>query len=139
MPFPSSVRDDALVLSHRRCCVCQLFIGRAVEVHHIVQEADGGENTLENAIVLCGRCHGEAGHYNVRHPLGSKYSPAELRRHRDAWWEWCQSHPPISLPGDPIAVSPGAVVVAAGKWDHRASIRVTNTWTNTVFDVWASL
>lgn len=57
-------------------------------VHHIVQEAHGGANTLENAIVLCSRCHGEAGHYNPEHPLGTKYSPRELRRHRDDWWNY---------------------------------------------------
>jgi hypothetical protein len=60
-------------------------------VHHIVPEADGGPSVLENAIALCLRCHAEAGHYNPRHPLGTKYSPEELRRHRDEWWEHCAS------------------------------------------------
>lgn len=81
MPFPADIREDALVRSGRHCCVCHQAAGRDVNVHHIVQEADGGPNTLENAIVLCSKCHGEAGHYNPRHPLGTKYSPSELRRH----------------------------------------------------------
>lgn len=93
MPFPRDIRDIALVKSHRRCCVCHEFGGRSVNVHHIEQEADGGPNTLENAICLCLRCHAEAGHFNPRHPMGTKYSPAELRAHRDQWWSYCQDHP----------------------------------------------
>lgn len=99
MPFPRPVRDDALVRSHRRCCVCHEFGGRSVNVHHIVQEADGGPNTIENAICLCLRCHAEAGHFNPRHPMGTKYSPDELRAHRDQWWAHCAANPdePLGL------------------------------------------
>jgi hypothetical protein len=97
VPFPDSVREDSLVRSHRRCCVCHEFAGRNVNVHHVVQEAAGGPNTLENSIVLCLRCHAEAGHYNPKHPLGTKYSPSELRRHRDQWWEYCRNNP-VAMP-----------------------------------------
>lgn len=88
MPFDESVRTEALVRSGRFCCVCHTFAGRDAVVHHIVQASDGGPNILDNAIVLCSRCHGEAGHYNDRHPLGTKYRPDELRRHRDDWWSY---------------------------------------------------
>lgn len=87
-----------MVKSRRRCCVCQEFAGRNVNVHHIVPEADGGINELDNAIVLCFRCHAEAGHYNLRHPLGTKYSPTELRRHRDEWWRNYNSNDPSLQP-----------------------------------------
>lgn len=86
MPFPDAVREQALVAAGRCCCVCRTFSGRATVVHHIVQEADGGSNTIDNAIPLCDRCHHEAGHYNSHHPLGTKYSPSELRRHREQWF-----------------------------------------------------
>jgi hypothetical protein len=92
MPFPKKVREIVLVRSHRRCCVCHEFAGRSVNVHHIVQEADGGENIIDNAICLCLRCHAEAGHFNPRHPLGTNYSPNELMAHRDQWWSYCESH-----------------------------------------------
>ena len=88
MPFSRDVREDALVRSGRYCCACGTFAGRDIEVHHIVSEADGGPDTIDNAIPLCSRCHGEAGHYNPRHPRGTKYSPDELRRHRDEWWTY---------------------------------------------------
>ncbi|MBN1509542.1 MAG: HNH endonuclease [Sedimentisphaerales bacterium] len=93
MSFPTAVRQEALVRSHRRCCVCHEFAGRNVNVHHITQEAAGGANDISNAIVLCLRCHADAGHYNAAHPLGTKYSPDELRRHRDQWWAHCESAP----------------------------------------------
>jgi hypothetical protein len=93
MPFPKSIREEALVKSRRSCCVCHTFGGRNIEVHHIIQKAQGGLNTLDNAIALCFICHAEAGHYNPNHPKGTKYSPSELRRHRDEWWGYCESHP----------------------------------------------
>ena len=99
MPFPRAVRDETLAKSHRRCCVCHEFGGRSVNVHHIFQEADGGPNTIDNAICLCLRCHAEAGHFNSRHPMGTKYSPVELKLHRDQWWTHCLTNPdePLGL------------------------------------------
>ena len=91
MPFPNSVRENALVKAQRHCCICHEFAGRSINFHHIEQEANGGANTLENAIVLCLRCHAEAGHFNPKHPLGTKYAPSELIKHRDAWLEVCKS------------------------------------------------
>jgi hypothetical protein len=96
MPFPDSVRIQALVRSRRHCCVCHQLAGRASNVHHIIQEAHGGANTLDNAICLCQRCHAEAGHYNPAHPMGTKYSPQELRLHRDTWW----NGPVLRTPAD---------------------------------------
>jgi hypothetical protein len=122
MPFPDVTRLEALTRSKRHCCVCRVFGGRDIVVHHIVQEADGGANTLDNAIALCSRCHSEAGHYNPRHPLGTKYSPEELRRHRDSWWDVCNSQP---ADGPPFMASrmPGSVRKKVGViWSQRADI-----------------
>lgn len=85
MSFPQNVRTEALVLAARHCSVCHRYKGVKVEVHHIVQEAHGGENTIGNAITLCFDCHADAGHYNPQHPRGTKFSPEELRKARDAW------------------------------------------------------
>lgn len=87
MGFNLDVKEKAYVASARRCCVCKKFKGRNIEVHHIIQKADGGEDTYENAIPLCFDCHAEAGHYNPRHPKGAKYSLSELRAHRDYWYQ----------------------------------------------------
>ncbi len=87
MGFSNQIKEKAYIASARRCCVCKKFKGRNIEVHHIVQKADGGKDTYENAIPLCFDCHAEAGHYNPRHPKGARYSPSELRAHRDAWYK----------------------------------------------------
>lgn len=50
--------------------------------------------------MLCSRCHEEAGHYNSRHPLGTKYSPTELRKHRDDWWQYCETYDKELRPKD---------------------------------------
>ncbi|WP_369991345.1 HNH endonuclease [Pseudomonas xanthosomatis] len=85
--WPKLVKDQALAGCGRRCCVCQNFCGTNMELHHIQPEADGGASTLENCIPLCLDCHSEVGHYNSRHPKGTKYRSSELRMHRDAWFK----------------------------------------------------
>src|SRR5437667_11791297 len=87
MPFPAEVRERALVAAARHCCVCHRYKGVKVEVHHIIPESDDGPNDLDNAIPLCLDCHTDAGHYNPRHPRGTKFSPTELKVARDTWYE----------------------------------------------------
>ena len=87
MGFSKANREKAMVLAARRCCVCRRFKGVGVEVHHITPLARGGKNSLDNAIVLCFDCHCAAGHYNPRHPRGTKFNPGELRKHRDDWFQ----------------------------------------------------
>lgn len=53
-------------------------------------ESNGGGTTYENCVPLCFDCHAEAGHYNSNHPKGTKYSPTELRAHRDLWYRAVQ-------------------------------------------------
>lgn len=101
MPFPKNVRDEALVLAARHCCVCHRYKGLKIEVHHIVHESKGGPNTLKNAIVLCFDCHTDAGHYNPQHPKGTKFSPSELRLARNRW------HKIVKREAIPIAKSTG--------------------------------
>lgn len=86
MSFPKNVKEDALVASGRRCCICNEFKGVKIEVHHIIPKEQGGVDDFHNAIPLCFDCHADAGHYHSRHPKGSKYSPSELRKHRDEWY-----------------------------------------------------
>jgi hypothetical protein len=87
MSFSKTTRDEALVRAARHCCVCHRYNAVGVEVHHIVPEASGGTNSSDNAIALCFDCHAAAGHYNPNHPRGTKFSPDELRKHRDRWHE----------------------------------------------------
>lgn len=92
MGFSKGVKDRILVAAARHCCVCHRYNGVGVEAHHIIQEADGGPNTYENAIALCFDCHAAAGHYNPRHPRGTKFSPQELRLARKNWLEMVEKN-----------------------------------------------
>lgn len=83
MGFPTSVADDVLVRCGRHCCLCGKYVGQKIELHHIKQVADGGEDTADNCIPLCFDCHAEVKAYNPRHPKGRKFTEKELKGHRD--------------------------------------------------------
>ncbi|MDD4969646.1 MAG: HNH endonuclease [Paludibacter sp.] len=95
MGFSLEIRQKVMLASARHCCVCHRYKGVKIEVHHIKQEADGGPNTFENAIALCFDCHSDAGHFNDRHPRGTKFSKKELIVARDIWYETIKSKPSI--------------------------------------------
>ena len=86
MSFPKGVADKALIACGRHCCICHEFCGTKMNLHHIKQVAGGGEDTFDNCIPLCFDCHSDVGSYNPNHPLGRKYSEAELKGHRDNWY-----------------------------------------------------
>jgi len=135
MSFPKAVREEALVNSRRSCCVCHEFAGLYTNVHHIISEASGGSTDIDNAIVLCLRCHGEVGHYNPNHPIGNKYSPEELRRHKEKWCLHCERNPTKSLPTHPISISPNAFRLVAGKWQTKITLKVINRSDEILYDV----
>lgn len=139
MPFSKKVKEEALVKSIRRCCICREFAGRYAAVHHIVHESKGGANELSNAIVLCQRCHGEAGHYSADHPIGNKYSPAELRRRRDEWWDLCSSNAGWSMPDDPIGVNPSTITLGGLDQVTFGQFTVSNRTNDPCWQVWVKL
>lgn len=87
MPFLPNVKEDALLACGRCCCICHKFCGTKIEVHHIREESEGGDNTADNAIPLCFDCHADMRSYDHKHPKGNKYSESELKRHRANWNE----------------------------------------------------
>jgi hypothetical protein len=84
--------EKLLVACHRSCCVCHRFCGVKMEIDHIIQQADEGPGTYENAIPVCLECHAEIHSYNPRHPRGRKFQPGEVRAHRDQWLSICKEH-----------------------------------------------
>ena len=139
MPFPPKVKEEALVRSRRCCCLCHEFSGLYSNVHHIIQESKGGPNELENAIVLCLRCHGEVGHYNVQHPIGNKFSVEELRGHRNEWWKWCEANPSDPLPKAPISVSPGSINLGKEEWKAHALIKIYNKTDEVYYQIYLKI
>lgn len=71
----------------------------SIECHHIVQEADGGDNSFDNCIPLCLNCHGRVGSYNPRHPIGNQYSEKELKQRRNNFY--AQMNPPSAAQSPP--------------------------------------
>lgn len=86
MGFPQSVVDEVLIKCGRHCCLCGKYAGSKMELHHIKQVADGGEDTIDNCIPLCLDCHADVGSYNPRHPKGRKFTEKELKGHRDKYY-----------------------------------------------------
>lgn len=86
MAFSRKIIEECMVKSARCCCVCHKQKGLNIEVHHIIPKAKGGQDTEDNAIALCFDCHADAGHYNPKHPRGTKLSPNELKRHKENWY-----------------------------------------------------
>ncbi|NJB84194.1 HNH endonuclease [Wenyingzhuangia aestuarii] len=87
MGFRGKVVEDALISCGRHCSLCHKFCGTKMELHHIKQRKDGGEDSFENCIPLCFDCHADVMQYNPDHPKGKKYTLSELKRHRDNWYD----------------------------------------------------
>lgn len=83
MGFSTKVADEVLVRCNRHCCLCDKFAGTKIELHHIRQKADGGDDSIDNCIPLCLDCHAEVKAYNPNHPKGRQYTENELKAHRD--------------------------------------------------------
>ena len=97
MPFGQALRTKILLWCDRHCCLCKRACGINIEVHHIVPEAEGGSNEIDNAIPLCFDCHGTVQHYNPRHPIGTMYRVEELKPRREQVYEEFTRHlvPPV--------------------------------------------
>jgi hypothetical protein len=93
--FPREDVSQLLVRCHRRCCVCHRFCGVKIETDHIVQPADGVLDDIANAIPVCFDCHADIHSYNDKHPRGRKFTPDELRQHKDQWLTNCEKHPDL--------------------------------------------
>jgi 5-methylcytosine-specific restriction endonuclease McrA len=88
--FPDTVAQELLAACARRCCICQRWRGRNLEIHHIKPKSKGGKGTSENGIPVCFDCHAEI---ESRSNMGRGFTPAELRRHRNRWFSVVAKHP----------------------------------------------
>ena len=93
MGFPQVVKEQALLACRRRCVICGEFKGLKIECHHIVQQADGGDDPFDNCIPLCLDCHAEVRSYNPKHPKGNKYTTTELKALRDTFYAKMAENP----------------------------------------------
>lgn len=87
MGFPNHIAEKALLDCGRCCCICHKFCGFKMELHHIIQKSEGGEDSYDNCIPLCFDCHAEIKFDNSKHPKGRKYSNSEIKSHRNRWYK----------------------------------------------------
>jgi hypothetical protein len=87
MSFSEAVKIEALTRSGRRCCICHKHCGLKIELHHIIHKSEGGDDSLDNCIPLCLECHADMRSYDHKHPKGTKFTPKEIKIHRDQWYE----------------------------------------------------
>ena len=89
MAFSEEVKRLAKQRAHYTCVVCRQVRG-FLEVHHIIPEAEGGPDVIDNAAPLCPTCHGNFGD----NPKLRK----QLTELRDWWWAYCErqeQHPDV--------------------------------------------
>ena len=76
MAFSEALKAQVRGRARFRCCRCHEI---GVEVHHIVPQAAGGSDEVDNAAPLCPSCHEKFG----ANPEKRK----EIREMRDLWYE----------------------------------------------------
>ncbi len=97
MAFSEAIKLEVKRRAHFTCCWCR-DRQRKVDIHHIVPQADGGADELDNAAPLCGACHTLYGN----NPDLRK----EIRSRRDQWNELCAVPPAAAKPVEPrVAIS----------------------------------
>ena len=87
MGFPQHVADEVLVKCRRHCCVCGKHAGSKIELHHIIQVADGGDDSADNCLPVCFDCHADIKAFNPHHPKGRKFTEKELKSLREQMYE----------------------------------------------------
>ncbi len=91
MSFSDEVRTNVLLKCKRHCCLCGKYAGIHMELHHIKQKADSGNDTEDNCIPLCFNCHADVKSYNPHHPKGLKYGDKELIARRDEVYNYVKN------------------------------------------------
>lgn len=79
MPFSEKIKLIAKQNSAFRCCICHKPF---VEIHHIIPQSEGGNDTLENAAPLCASCHDLYGENPGKRKI--------IRQMRNHWWQLMQ-------------------------------------------------
>jgi hypothetical protein len=76
MPFSQALKDQVKKLAAFRCCRCQEI---GIDVHHIVPQAEGGSDDIDNAAPLCQNCHARFG--------ANAEKRNEIRQMREFWYD----------------------------------------------------
>jgi hypothetical protein len=80
MTFVETVKIEAKRKAHYRCCACEST--DFLDVHHITPQNEGGDDSIDNAVALCKKCHDIYG----SNPDKRKW----IKERRDFWYEFCE-------------------------------------------------
>lgn len=78
MSFTEKTKNEVMQKAGYCCCVCH-NPSVSLEIHHIIPEAQGGGDTIENAAPLCSECHSNYG----ANPEKRK----RIKQMRDWWYK----------------------------------------------------
>jgi hypothetical protein len=70
--------------------ICYRFCGIKTETDHIIPKVESNDKDIGNAMPLYFDCHAKAHFYNDNHPRGRKYTPEELKLHKERWIGFCE-------------------------------------------------
>ncbi|HAT7728841.1 TPA: HNH endonuclease [Enterobacter cloacae] len=84
MSIPDSIAAKILVKSARHCCICRRFSPLQIQIHHIVEQSEGGSNDEDNLIPICILCHSSI---HTKMQMTKGFSREELKGHRDAVYD----------------------------------------------------
>ena len=79
MPFSEALKNHVRRMAAFQCCRCR---ETGVDIHHIIPQAAGGSDDIDNSAPLCQNCHDRYG----ANPEKRK----EIRQMRDWWYEVVQ-------------------------------------------------
>ncbi len=80
MSVPEHLADEMLAKCARHCCICRRFEPLHLQVHHIVERSEGGDDTLDNIIAVCLTCHSDV---HTQTKLTRRFTVNELKQHRE--------------------------------------------------------
>lgn len=76
MAFTEKLKKEVRNLSDGKCVICHKPF---VEIHHIIPQSEGGDDTIENAVPLCAGCHDTYG--------GNPYKRKQIIEFRNRWYQ----------------------------------------------------
>jgi hypothetical protein len=76
MPFSQGLKDKVKKMAAFQCCRCRAI---GIDIHHIIPQAMGGSDDIDNAAPLCQNCHARYG--------ANPEKRTEIRQMRDWWYD----------------------------------------------------
>lgn len=65
----------------RHCCICRKFRPMHLQIHHLIEKSEGGDNSFDNLIPICTYCHSNV---HTITKLTRRFTIEELKKHRNS-------------------------------------------------------